>query len=94
MFNKITTASPSLNFSEVPMTASSFTFAEAYTVLLLHLARKHAEDTKQSSALLCLADAETLYARGELVQARQRALESLKYSVGVFHPDYLQATQA
>lgn len=44
-----------------------------------------------ASARLCLEDATALYNKGEFVHARQRALKSLEYSVGVFHADYQRA---
>ena len=63
----------------------------AYEVI--QLARKHANNgaLMQSSAQICLNDAEALQAQGKCVEARNRAVLSLRYSVGVFHPDY-QAT--
>jgi hypothetical protein len=45
----------------------------------------------ESSARLCLADAIELQERGMLDYARTRALKSLCYSVGIFHPDYRKA---
>jgi hypothetical protein len=41
-----------------------------------------------SSAVFCLNDARALLAKGEPVPATKRALDSLSYSVGTFHPDY------
>ena len=63
----------------------------AYEVI--QLARKHANNgaQMQSSAQLCLKDAEELQAQGKCVEARNRAVKSLQYSVGVFHPDYQAA---
>lgn len=62
---------------------------------VLKLARKHClarTATMQSSAELCLADAIALFDKGDFEYARKRALKSLAYSVGVFHPDYKKAT--
>lgn len=57
---------------------------------VIQLARKHVSNgaVMQSSAQVCLADAERLQAQGKCVEARNRAVRSLQYSVGVFHPDY------
>jgi hypothetical protein len=45
----------------------------------------------ESSSRLCLADAVSLYDKGEYAYACKRALDSLSYSVGIFHPDYQKA---
>ena len=59
---------------------------------VIGLARKHiGAGDMESSARLCLADAVRLADAGELGYARTRALESLAYSVGVFHDDYRAA---
>ena len=60
---------------------------------VIQLARKHANNgaLMQSSAQLCLKAAEDLQAQGKCVEARNRAVKSLQYSVGVFHPDYQAA---
>jgi hypothetical protein len=61
---------------------------------VIKLAAKHAGDN--ASAQLCLADAVSLKARGTADgdrYAKNRALDSLKYSVGIFHPDYRSANQ-
>lgn len=56
------------------------------------LAVKHlGSGSMESSARLCLADARALEAKGDLENARKRALKSLAYSVGMFHPDYCKA---
>lgn len=47
----------------------------------------------QSSAKLCLADAENLLSNGNEVYAKQRALKSLQYSVGVLSPIYKDAAK-
>lgn len=56
-------------------------------------AREHVTDNPvmESSARLCLADAETLYRQCDLAGARNAALRSLRYSVGVFSPIYQNA---
>jgi len=58
------------------------------------LARKHVMQGNapmQSSAELCLADAIAQYNEGAFDCARARAIKSLAYSVGAFHPDYKRA---
>ena len=56
------------------------------------LARKHlGGGTMVSSADLCLADAIALRDKGNFTRAKQRATESLAYSVGIFHPNYQRA---
>lgn len=57
------------------------------------LARKHVGNgaAMESSARLCLADAVELQAEGKLDYAKARAIKSLAYSVGIFHPDYKRA---
>lgn len=58
------------------------------------LARKHASLTPGgSSARVCLADAVALKDEGKLEDAKKRAVDSLRYSVGVFHPDYKRAAK-
>ena len=62
---------------------------------VMALARKHlgAVGGMESSARLCLSDANHLFDRGMLDYAKKRALESLKYSIGIFHQDYINATK-
>ena len=62
---------------------------------VIQLARKHANNgaAMQSSAQLCLRDAEALQFAGKTASARNCAVKSLEYSVGIFHPDY-KATRA
>lgn len=57
------------------------------------LARKHVGNgaVMESSARLCLADAVRLQDEGKLDIAKERAVRSLAYSVGVFHNDYKRA---
>jgi hypothetical protein len=45
------------------------------------------------SAALCLDDARACLARGDLPHARERALNSLAYSVGIFGLAYREACQ-
>lgn len=66
---------------------------------VIQTARNHViEDSRnrdwtpcQSSAEVALGDAIACYDRGDLEHARQRALKSIAYSVGVFHSDYKKA---
>lgn len=59
---------------------------------VIALARKHlGKGTMESSARLCLEDAVRLYDEGAYFDSRLRALKSLQYSVGCFHPDYRRA---
>ena len=54
-------------------------------------ARKNLGGQMESSARLCLADAIALYDAGNYDAAKVRALKSLSYSVGIFHPAYRKA---
>lgn len=45
------------------------------------------------SANLALSDAIFLQSVGRLEDASKRAISSLKYSVGIFHPDYAKAVE-
>jgi len=59
---------------------------------VIALARKHiGKGTMESSARVCLSDANHLFDRGLIDYAKKRALDSLKYSVGIFHKDYQKA---
>jgi hypothetical protein len=62
---------------------------------IMALARKHlgAVGGMESSARLCLSDANHLFDRGLLDYAKKRALDSLRFSVGIFHQDYIKATK-
>lgn len=55
------------------------------------LARKNLGGEMESSARLCLEDAVRLFDAGNLDAAKKRAAASLRYSVGVFHADYIKA---
>lgn len=63
------------------------------TSKILTLARKHLGGDMESSARLCLSDAVKLYDQGDLHYAKQRALKSLEYSIGIFHNDYKKASK-
>jgi hypothetical protein len=58
---------------------------------IIKLAEKH--HTNNSSAWYCLSDARKCLERGEEEYAKKRALNSLLYSVGMFHPDYIKASK-
>jgi hypothetical protein len=61
---------------------------------VMALARKHiGKGMMESSARVCLSDANHLFDRGLLDYAKKRALESLKYSIGILHQDYIKATK-
>lgn len=60
---------------------------------ILALAGSHiGKGNMMSSAMLCLTDAISLYDSEDFASAKERALKSLAYSVGVFHPDYKKAS--
>ena len=63
------------------------------TTEIIATAAAHAGDRPEfeSSARLALSDAEALSELGRHHDARRRALDSLKYSVGVFSPVFDQA---
>ncbi len=54
----------------------------------IEMARANLGGYMESSAKLCLDDAISLQAQYRFDEAKIRALKSLKYSVGVFHPAY------
>lgn len=58
---------------------------------IIALAEHH--QGSNASAKLGAEDATALYNKGEFAHARQRALRSLQYSVGMFHPDYIAAEE-
>lgn len=62
------------------------------TSKVIQLARNHIGGSMESSARLCLRDAVSLYGNGMIDDAKNRAIKSLAYSVGIFHPDYKKAT--
>lgn len=65
----------------------SVTENQAFEALRLAQCHEHL-GALASSAKLCAVDAEGLFNRGDLVGCMHRARESLRYSVGVFHPAY------
>lgn len=58
------------------------------------LASKHTAPDVRSSAGLCLQDAMACMARGKPLAAYIRAMDSLRYSVGVCAKDYSEASSA
>ena len=44
----------------------------------------------RSSAILCCDDARANFARRDFTAAYRRAVDSLRYSVGILHPDFQQ----
>ena len=59
---------------------------------ILEIASDNVEKAQMlSSAMLCLDDAITLTMRGNIEDAKIRALKSLAYSVGKSSPIYLEA---
>ena len=66
------------------------------TLQIIELAKKNIDNgaSMQSSAKLCLDDALNLLKLGGCEDVvRIRAIKSLKYSVGIFHPDYQAAIE-
>ena len=61
---------------------------------VIALARKNVNATpaNESSARFCLEDAVNLYNKANSEHAKKRALDSLRYSVGIFHADYKKAS--
>jgi len=57
------------------------------------LARKHVGNgaAMESSARFCLSDAITALDAGAFDNAKERAIKSLAYSVGIYHADYKRA---
>jgi len=65
------------------------TETQAYSAL--RIAQIHAETTTKpmkSSAVHCAQEAERFFNEGRFGFAHEWAKESLRYSVGVFHPDF------
>lgn len=66
------------------------------TLEVLALAWSHvdcvANKPMADSARLCAEDAQRAYAVGDDATAKLRALRSLSYSVGRFHPDFASAS--
>lgn len=55
---------------------------------IIEIARTQANISKNGSALVCLADAESLVRQNREDRASLRALTSIKFSVGIFHESY------
>lgn len=91
------------NNSNHPMLSSMglyrrFTWLGSLTMTtdkIMALARKHlgAVGGMESSARVCLSDANHLFDRGLIDNAKKRALDSLRFSVGIFHQDYIKAAK-
>jgi hypothetical protein len=63
--------------------------SETRAMQLIQLAAEHADSASMaSSAHLCLDDARSLMARGDYQNAKRRATDSLRYSLGILHPDF------
>ena len=62
---------------------------------ILALARRHVSNgaAMESSARLCLSDAIQAFENGHLDEAHASAVRSLRYSVGIFSPDYQRAAR-
>ena len=58
------------------------------------LASKHTTPDVRSSAGLCLQDAVACMVKGKPLAAYIRAMDSLRYSVGVCAKDYAEASSA
>jgi hypothetical protein len=64
-------------------------------ILAVALAKKHVISNIEAStsAIVALRDAEMLLKAGSLEYAKKRAVDSLRYSVGIFHTDYIAAAR-
>jgi hypothetical protein len=61
-----------------------------YTHEILEIAKSHiGKGYMVSSAQLCYDDAYALFMEQKYDQAKERALKSIAYSVGIFHEDYI-----
>jgi hypothetical protein len=60
---------------------------------ILALARKHLGGDMETSARLCLHDAVNLKNKGDMTYCRKRALDSLRFSIGILHQDYIKASK-
>ena len=74
--------------------AKLFGYSDMNTHKVIALARKNVDATpaNESSARLCLEDAVNLYNKADFKHAKKRAIDSLRYSVGIFHADYKKAS--
>lgn len=64
------------------------TAEKAIAIAAYHFSSRSATIVMASSARLCLEDARELLQQGREDEAKRRALDSLRYSVGILHPDY------
>jgi hypothetical protein len=83
--NMIKQANP---LETTPMTANEII---AIAADHLRIAIESNRDFFRSSAELCLEDARYYAAHDKPASARERALKSLAYSIGIAHPDYQRA---
>jgi hypothetical protein len=58
------------------------------------LAQQHVSEGMTSSAKVCVDDAVTCYNVGSFELAVRRAIDSLKYSVGIMSPIYAKVVHA
>ncbi len=70
--------------------ASNMNAIEAIEIAKSHIG----SGSMVSSAQLCLADAVALQAKGDEDYSKRRALNSVAYSVGIFHSDYDRILQS
>ena len=61
------------------------------TIIALALKYVGTYPSHEASARVCLADAVSLRDAGDLYHARKRAINSLRYSVGILSPHYQRA---
>jgi hypothetical protein len=68
------------------------TEAQAYEALrIAQIAADLTDKPMKSSALSCAKDAAAFFDRGMFGYAHAWACESLRYSVGILHPDFARA---
>jgi hypothetical protein len=79
------------NGSKVRRTATSSKEPSMNTNDTIIAARRNLGGSMESSARLCLADAISLFDAGNEEAAKARAIDSLRFSVGIFHADYQKA---
>lgn len=66
---------------------------EQAAIKAIELAGKHIKPSTRTSAGTCLMDAIACRGKGRYEGAYNRALDSLRHSVGVFHRDYVRARE-
>jgi hypothetical protein len=65
-------------------------YSSYYTWDFITIAKSHiGKGDMVSSAQLCCDDAYALFMEQKFDQAKERALKSIAYSVGIFHEDYI-----